>query len=90
MNAITKISMAAMLALTCTLFGVEWQRINALQRQLEWVPVSIQPTPKPVEHKYRFERNGASLWRYDETTGETCQVTSNQIDKWIGGRCPPR
>ena len=43
---------------------------------------------KPAAHRYRFERSGASLWRYDETTGESCQVTSNQIDKWSGGRCP--
>jgi hypothetical protein len=42
----------------------------------------------PAQHHYRFERNGASLWRYDETTGESCQVTSNQIDKWVGGHCP--
>jgi hypothetical protein len=41
-----------------------------------------------LQHHYRFERNGASLWRYDETTGETCQVTSNQIDNWSGGHCP--
>jgi hypothetical protein len=44
---------------------------------------------RKVQHHYRFERNGASLWRYDETTGEACQLESNQIDKWIGGRCPP-
>jgi hypothetical protein len=43
---------------------------------------------KPAaEHHYRFERSGASLWRYDETTGESCQVTSNQVDKWAGGHC---
>jgi len=31
--------------------------------------------------------NGGSLGRYDEATGESCQVTSNQIDNWPGGRC---
>jgi hypothetical protein len=24
----------------------------------------------------------------NETTGESCQVTSNQSDKWVGGHCP--
>jgi len=42
----------------------------------------------PIQHKYRFERDGASLWRYDETTGEACQLESNVRDNWIGGHCP--
>lgn len=45
--------------------------------------------PLPVQHHYRFERNGASLWRYDEATGESCQIESSVADAWIGGRCPP-
>lgn len=45
------------------------------------------PAP-PVQHRYRFERNGASLWRFDEATGESCQVESSVADAWIGGRCP--
>ncbi len=45
--------------------------------------------PPPVQHHYRFERNGASLWRYDDATGEACQIESNVTDAWIGGHCPP-
>ena len=46
------------------------------------------PMPTPIQHHYRFERNGASLWRFDETTGESCQITSNVSDGWVGGHCP--
>jgi hypothetical protein len=44
---------------------------------------------RKLQHHYRFERNGASLWRYDESTGEACQAESNVTDNWIGGRCGP-
>jgi hypothetical protein len=43
---------------------------------------------KSSQHRYKFERDGASLWRYDEITGESCQVESNVRDRWIGGICP--
>jgi hypothetical protein len=42
----------------------------------------------PVQHHYKFEVNGASIYRFDLDTGESCMLQSNQIDKWSLGRCP--
>jgi hypothetical protein len=36
--------------------------------------------PSKVEHKYRFIKNGDTLWRVDDATGEAC-------DYW-NGVCP--
>jgi hypothetical protein len=46
------------------------------------------PAPPPVQHHYRFERDGASLWRYDEATGKSCQIESSVRDNWVGVVCP--
>ena len=83
-----KLAMAGLLVLTLFLDFRQWERTNRLQNQLDEVKKVVLSKPI-VQHKYRFERDGASLWRYDEGTGEACQLQSNMIDKWIGGHCPP-
>jgi len=62
------------------------QRISALEAALQ-EEKSRRQQPAQPQHRYRFERNGASLWRYDESTGEACQIESNVTDNWIGGKC---
>jgi hypothetical protein len=81
--------------LLLTLTIINQVQIYGLRREVEVLHVEVKDAyarldaqAKPSEHRFRFERSGASLWRYDETTGESCQVTSNQIDKWVGGHCP--
>jgi hypothetical protein len=64
------------------------QRTHILNSQLDTLRMQVSLRDGVVEHKYRFERSGASLWRYDETTGAACQITSNHVDNWVGGRCP--
>lgn len=71
---------------------IEWSRLINLETQVGKLQVQLtemEAKPRQVEHKYRFERDGASLWRYDETTGKACQLESNVRDNWIGGHCPP-
>jgi hypothetical protein len=65
-------------------------RVRNVEKQLHDLTLQVHnfsSLPTAAQHLYRFERNGASLWRYDETTGESCQVTSNQTDNWMGGNC---
>lgn len=63
------------------------QRISALEASLQEEKNRPKPQPTQAQHRYRFERSGASLWRYDESTGESCQIESNVTDNWAGGKC---
>jgi hypothetical protein len=78
----------ALVSLACSIGSII--RVRNIEKQLQDLALQVsnlssRPTEAP--HRYRFERYGASLWRYDETTGESCQVTSNQVDKFAGGNC---
>jgi hypothetical protein len=88
-NRLLAIGVALLLGLSI----VNQVQIYKLRDEMQILHVEIKDAysrlyaqDKPAAHHYRFERSSASLWRYDEATGESCQVTSNQIDKWAGGR----
>ena len=72
---------------SCCLAVATLQRTYTLNSQINALRMQVSMKDDVVQHKYRFERNGSSLWRYNETTGASCQVTSNITDKWVGGRC---
>jgi hypothetical protein len=75
-------------SLGCSIGSIAY--VRNVEKQLQDLTLQVHnlsSRPTVAQHNYRFERSGASLWRYDETTGESCQVTSNRIDNWAGGNC---
>jgi hypothetical protein len=50
--------------------------------------VKAGETPCKQSHHYEFKTNGASIYRFDLDTGESCMIQSNEIDKWSLGKCP--
>jgi hypothetical protein len=67
----------------------------ALNRKRDAVPTTITfdtpitpPVPK-IDHHYRMQINGASIWRFDDATGEVCwfQLSINDAHTPIP-QCP--
>ena len=73
MRTAAQLALAAIVGAACVLLGFELNH--------------------PAPHHYRFETRGIqgekqySLWRFDEMTGDACQLQSDEADGWIGGHC---
>ena len=47
-------------------------------------PVDITTGLVPIEHHYEFRVDGASVFRFDTSTGETCMVQRSVRDRYNG------
>lgn len=42
---------------------------------------SMEEKERPVKHAYSFKKDGATIYRFDSATGETCWVQLSERDK---------